>query len=100
MKRGPTVPPAVRRGPVGSRRASRRPMGTPEGPVWVRISIVHRYGTVERSVETCRVPSCQNMVPTEACRNPIWPDGTRRALTDHSTDLYCCTTDIRDHMEP
>ena len=85
MKRGPTVPPAVRRGPVGTRRASGGPAGTPWRAQGVRTSIVHRYGTVERSVEPRRVPSCQNRVPTETRRNPIWPDGTRRALTDHST---------------
>ena len=50
MKRGPTVPPAVRQGPVGSQRGPGGPVGTPRGPVWVRISIVHQYGTVERSV--------------------------------------------------
>ena len=66
----------------------------------VRTSIVHQYGTVERSVEPRRVPSCQNRVPTETRRNPIWPDGTRRALTDHSTVPYQCTTDIRTHMGP
>ena len=38
MKRGPTVPPAVRRGPVGSRRGTGGPVGPPEGPVWVRTS--------------------------------------------------------------
>ena len=74
------------------------------GPPWraqgVRTSIVHRYGTVERSVEPCRVPSCQNRVPTETHRNPIWPDGTRRALTDHSTVPYQCTTDIRTDTGP
>ena len=69
MKRGPTVPPAVRRGPVGSRRAPEGPVGTPECPVWVRTSIVHQYGTVERSVEPHRVLSCQNRVPTEIVGN-------------------------------
>ena len=75
-------------------------MGTPEGPVWVRISIVHRYGTVERSVEPRRVPSCQIRVPTETRQNPIWPDGTRPALTDRSTFPYCYTIDIRTHTGP
>ena len=75
-------------------------MGTPWGPVWVRTSIVHQYGTVERSVEPRRVLSCQNRVPTETRRNPIWPDGTRRAPTDHSTVPYQCTTDIRTHTGP
>ena len=100
MKRGPTVPPAVRRGSVGSRRVPGGPVGTPEGPVWVRTSIVHRYGTVERSVDPPRVPSCQDRVPTETRRNPIWPDRPRRALTDHSTVPYQCTTDIWTHTGP
>ena len=47
-----------------------------------------------------RVPSCQNRVPTETRRNPIWPDGTRRALTDHSTVPYQCTTDVRTFSGP
>ena len=51
VKRGPTVPPAVRRGSVGSRRASGGPVGTPWRAQGVRTSIVHRYGTVERPVE-------------------------------------------------
>ena len=59
MKRGPTVPLALRRGPVVSQRGLRGPAGTPEGPVWARISIVHQYGTVKRSVEPRRVPSGQ-----------------------------------------
>ena len=68
-------------------------MGTPWRAQGVRTSIVHRYGTVERSVEPCRLPSCQISVPTETRQNPMWPDGTRRALTDHSTVTYQCTTD-------
>ena len=71
MNRGPTVPPAVRRGSVGSRLGTGGPVGTPEGPVWVRTSIVHQYGTVERSVDPPRVLSCQNRVPSETRRNPI-----------------------------
>ena len=74
-------------------------MGTPWRAQGVRISIVHRYGTVERSVEPPRVPSCQNRVPTETRRNPTWPDGTRRALTDHSTVPYQCTTDTRTYTD-
>ena len=91
------MPPGVRRGPVGSRRAPRRPVGTAWRAQGVRTSIVHRYGTVERPVEPHRVPSCQNRVPTEVRRNPIWPDGARRAPTDDSTVPYQCTTDIRTH---
>ena len=67
-------------------------MGTLEGPVWVRTSIVDQYGTVERCVEPRRVPSCQ--------MDPIWPDGTRRALTDHSMASYGCTTKIGTHTDP
>ena len=78
------MPPGVRRGSVGCRRASGGPVGTPWRAQGVRTSIVHRYGTVERSVKPCRVPSCQNRVPTETHRKPFWPDKTRRALTDHS----------------
>ena len=70
-------------------------MGTPWCAQGVRASIVHRYETVERSVKPRRVPSCQNRVPTETRRNPIWPDGTRRAPTDHSTVPYRCTIDVR-----
>ena len=47
------------------------------GTLWraqgVRTSIVHQYGTVERSVEPRRVPSCQIRVPMETRWNPIWP---------------------------
>ena len=75
-------------------------MGTPWRAQGVRTSIVHRYGTVERSVEPRRVPSCQNRVPTETRRNPIWPEVTRRAPTDHSTVPYQCTTDIRTYTGP
>ena len=71
-------------------------MGTPWRAQGVRTSIVHRYGTVERPVEPPRVPSCQNSVPTETRRNPIWPDGTRR-ITRLSRQ---CTTDIRTYTPP
>ena len=47
MKRGTTVTPAGRRGPIESRRGSRRPVGLPQEPWGVRILVVHRYGTVE-----------------------------------------------------
>ena len=54
-------------------------MGTPWRAQGVRTSIVHRYGTVERSVEPCRVPSCQNgnlLEPDMARRDPTSPDGS------------------------
>ena len=79
MKWSPTVPPAVRRGPVGSRRGPRGPVGPREGYVWGRTSIVHQYGTVERPVELCQVPSCQNMQGSDG--NPSEPDTTRQAPT-------------------
>ena len=76
----------------GVRRCPRRSAGGPLGPdkppegPWgrrgvpmlqgVRTSIVHRYGTVERSVEPCQVLLCQNRVPTE---NPSEPDMARQA---------------------
>ena len=100
MKRGPTVPPGVRRGSVGSRRAPGGPLGTPEGPVWVRTSIVHQYGTVERSVEPHWVLSFQNRVPTETCRNPTWPDGTRRIARLSRLDVRLMYGPIRDHRGP
>ena len=90
MKRGLTVPPAVRRGSVGSRRGSGGPVGTPWRAQGVRTSIVHLYGPVERSVEPRRVPSCQNSVPTETRRNavlaqrdPASPDGRPAARRRH-----------------
>ena len=70
-------------------------MGTPQGAVWVRTSIVHRYGTVERFVEPHRVLSCQIRVPTNLSepdmtrQAPMRLDGsldlTRQDLTDRST---------------
>ena len=76
-------------------------MRTPWGPVGVRTSIVHRYGTVERFVEPRRVPSCQIGVPTETRRTPIWLDVTRRVSTDRLTVPYRCAIDILwTHMEP
>ena len=89
MKRGPTVPPAVRRGSVGSRWAPRGPVGTPEGPVWVRTSIVHQYGTVERPVEPCRVlsgPVVPNQGPDG---NPSDPDMARGDPTSPDGSLDC-----------
>ena len=53
-------------------------MGTPWRAQGVRI--VHRYGTVKRSVELCRVLWCQNRVlmethePDMVQRDPTGPD--------------------------
>ena len=88
MKISRTVPPAGRLEPVGARRGHGGPVETPWRAQGVRTSILHRYGTVERPVEPCRVLSCQIRVPTGTCRTPIWPDGTQQALTDHSTVPY------------
>ena len=70
MKQAPTVPPAGRRGPVGSRRGSQRPLGLQQGPQGVRILVVHGYGTVERPVRPRRGLSHQIRVLTETRRNP------------------------------
>ena len=70
MKRGPTVPPAGRRGPVGSRRGPWRPLGLPWEPQGVRILVVHGYGTVERPVKPSRGLSCHIGVLTETRRSP------------------------------
>ena len=53
-------------------------MGTPWRAQGVRTSIVHRYGTVERSVEPCQVRSCPNRVPTETCFGTTGRQGARR----------------------
>ena len=82
-------------------------MGTPWRAKGVRASIVHRYGAVERPVEPCRVPSCQNRVPTDTCRNPdlareepMSPDGS----LDCPVSVYNWYTDpygtIRDPDMP
>ena len=100
MKRGPTVPPAVRWGPVGSRRAPGEPVGPLEGAVWVCTSIVHRYGAVERWVGPRWVPSCQFRIPTETHRDAMRPERTPPVLTAHSTVPYRCTTEVRTHTGP
>ena len=55
MKRSLTVLAAVRRAAVRSQQGCGGSVGMPQGPAWVRTSIAHQYGTVERSVETHRV---------------------------------------------
>ena len=70
-------------------------MGTPEGPVWVRTSIVHQYGTVERPVEPCRVPLCQNRVPTEP--DMARPDEPRRITRLSRIGVRLIYRPIRDH---
>ena len=74
MKWDPMVPPAVRRGPVGSRRGPGEPEGPWECPVWVRTSIVHRYGTVERSVDR-RAKTGFRRKPVRTRYDPTGPDG-------------------------
>ena len=94
MKRGPTVPLAVRRGSVGSRwgpqSACGDAVGSRMGPYNDGTSIVHRYGTVERYVELHRVPSCQNRVLTE----------TRRIARLSRIDVPLIYGPLRDHMGP
>ena len=69
MKRGPTVPPAGRRGPVGSQRSPRRPVGLPWGPWGVRILVMHRIG-----------------VPSGCRQNPVL---ARQAPTSFHRSLDC-----------
>ena len=45
-------------------------------------------------------PSCQNKVPMETCRKPIWLDGNQRVSTDRSTVPYQRTVDTRTHTGP
>ena len=47
----------IRLGPVGPRQGSSGLVGDPYGSVWVRILVVHRYGSIESSVRARRVPS-------------------------------------------
>ena len=87
-------------GPLG-------PHGVPEGP-WGRRGVPR--GSVHQScIDTgqSKDPSshvgsrrAKNRVPTETRRNPIWPDRTRGAPTDHSTVPYQCTTDMRTYTGP
>ena len=88
MKRGPTVPPAVRRRSVGSGQAPGGPVGAPEGPVWLRISIVHQYGTVERSVRARRDLLGHIGFRWVSVGTLIWHDRTRQGSTGRSTVLY------------
>ena len=82
MKISRMVPPAGRRGSVGSRKGPQRARGDVVACQGVRTSIVHPYGTVERSVEPCWVPSCQVRFLTETRWNLICgltgPDEPRR----------------------
>ena len=75
-------------------------MGTPWGPIWVRISIVHQYGTVERSVKARRVPSGHIGFRQVSIGTLIWPDRTRRGSTGRSTVQYRCRIHVWTHMGP
>ena len=66
----------------------------PYGPVWVRISVVHQYGTVERSIRARRGLSGHIGFRWVSVGTLIWHDRTRRGSTDRSTVLYRCTIDV------
>ena len=73
------------------------PVRARQGPVWVRISVVHQYGTVERSVRAHWGLSGHMGFRRVSIGNLIWHDRTRRGSTDRSTVPYWCTIDVRTH---
>ena len=82
MKRGPTVPPAVRRGPVGSRRGPGDAVGSCMGPYINRAPI-------RDSRAICRSLSGP-VVPKQGSEgNPSEPDMTRQAPTGPDGSLDC-----------
>ena len=76
------------------------PVRARQGPVWVRISVVHQYGTVERSVRARRGLSGHIGFRRVSIGTLIWHDRTRRGSTDRSTVPYWCTIDVRTHTGP
>ena len=71
---------------VGSRWVPRGHVRVPHGPAWVRISVAHRYGTVESSVRARRVPTIEpRRVPTDFCLIPDLARGDQMEL-DGSLD--------------
>ena len=54
----------------------------PYGSVWVRMSIVHRYGTIESSIGAHRVPSGHIGFRRVSVGNLFWHNGTRGGSTD------------------
>ena len=81
---GPTGAPWV---PTGPRRAHVAAVACPGVPYINRAPMRDSRATRR----------AQNRVPTETHRNPIWPEVTRRAPTDHSTvPSNCVSTDNSD----
>ena len=85
MKQGPMVPPAVRRGSIGSRRGARGPVGTLWRAQGVRTSVVHQYGQSSDPLDDymlraalevihvfCQKPTCPQNLPIFAfcCDSP------------------------------
>ena len=58
------------------------PVMARQGPVWVLISVVHQYGTVERSVRAHRGLSGHIGFRRFSVGTLIWHDRTRRGSTD------------------
>ena len=83
MKRGPTVPPAVRRGPVGSRW----------GPAGARIgSLMAPYisrAPIQDSRAICRAPSGPVVPKQGSDENPPEPDMARWDPTSPDGSLDC-----------
>ena len=80
------------------------PVRARQGPVWVRISVVHQYKTIERSIRACRGLPGHVGFRRVSVGTLIWHDMTdhmtRRGSTDRSTVPYRCTIDVRTHTGP
>ena len=87
-------------GLVGSRWVPSGHVRVPYGPVWVRISVVHRYGTVECCVGARRVPSRHVGFRRVSVRTLFRHDETRQGSAGRSTVPYRCTIDVRTHTGP
>ena len=75
-------------------------MGTPWRAQGVRTSIVHQYGTVERSARARRGLSGHDGFRRVSVGTLIWHDGTRQGSTGRSTFPYRCMIDVRTHTGP
>ena len=85
---------------VGSRWVPRGHVRVPHGPAWVRISVAHRYGTVESSVRAHRGLSGHIGFRRVSVGTLIRHDGTRWGSTDRPTVPHRCTIDVRTHTGP
>ena len=85
---------------VGSRWVPRGHVRVPHGPAWVRISVAHRYGTVESSVRAHRGLSGHIGFRRVSVGTLIRHDGTRWGSTDRPTVPHRCTIDVRTHAGP